>query len=73
LVFHSSTVKNNQLGKGIFVHHRIISAFGRVDFVSDSVSYRVLRGRWRKITVLNVHTPSEGKKWWFRKQCLWGM
>ena len=43
-----------------FVHQRIASAVKRVEFVSDRVSYIVLRGRWCNI-VLNVHAPSEEK------------
>jgi len=42
-----------------FLHHRIVSAVKRVDFVSDRVSYIVLRGCWCNIIVLNVHAPSE--------------
>jgi hypothetical protein len=30
-----------------------------VEFVSDRISYIVLRGRWCNIIVLNVHAPSE--------------
>ena len=33
----------------------------RVEFVSDRMSYIVLRGRWCNIIVLNVHAPSEVK------------
>ena len=42
-----------------FINHRIVSAFKRVEFVSDKMPYRVLRGRWCTIIVLNVHAPSE--------------
>ena len=31
------------------------------EFVSDRLSYIVLRGRWCNIIVLNVHAPSEEK------------
>jgi len=48
-------------GNRIFVRHRIASAVKRVEFVSDLVSYIVLRGRWCNIIVLNVHAPSEEK------------
>jgi hypothetical protein len=41
------------------VHKRIVSAVRRVDFVSDSVSYIVLRGRWSNIIFTNVHAPCE--------------
>jgi hypothetical protein len=44
-----------------FVHQRIISAIKTVEFVSDRMSYMVLRGRWCNIIVLNVHAPTEEK------------
>ena len=53
--------KRNELGTEFFVHHRIVSTVKRVEFVNDRMSYRVLRGRWCNITVLNVHAPSEEK------------
>jgi hypothetical protein len=43
------------------VHKRIISAVGRVEFVSDRISYIILRGRWCHIIVLDVHAPTENK------------
>jgi hypothetical protein len=44
-----------------FVHHRIVSAVNRVEFVSDRVTYVVLSGCWLNIIVLTVHAPSEKK------------
>jgi hypothetical protein len=41
------------------VHKRIISAVKRVEFVSDRMSYIMLRGRWCQVIVLNVHAPTE--------------
>jgi hypothetical protein len=32
-----------------------------VKFVSDRMSYIILRGRWCNIIVLNVHAPCEDK------------
>jgi hypothetical protein len=43
------------------VHKRIISAVKRVEFVSDRMSYIILRGRWCHIIVLNDHAPREDK------------
>jgi len=48
------------LGTGFFVQHNIVSAIKRAEFVSNTVSYIVLRGHWCNI-VLKVHAPSEEK------------
>jgi hypothetical protein len=32
-----------------------------VEFISDRMSYNILRGRWCSIIVLNVHAPCEDK------------
>jgi hypothetical protein len=44
------------------VHKRIISAVKRVEFVSDRMSYIMLRGRWCHIIGVNVHAPTEDKE-----------
>jgi hypothetical protein len=40
---------------------RIISAVKRGLFISDRMSYIILRGHWFHIIVLNVHAPTEDK------------
>jgi hypothetical protein len=40
---------------------RIVSAVKRIEFVSDRMSYIILRGSWCHIIVLNVHAPTEDK------------
>jgi hypothetical protein len=63
IYFYEEASENRELGTGIYVHQRIISAVKRVKFLSDGISYiiLVLRGHWCDITVLNVHTPTEDK------------
>jgi hypothetical protein len=38
-----------------------LSAVKRVEFVSDRMSYIILRGHWCNIIILNVHAPTEDK------------
>jgi exonuclease III len=53
--------ENHELGTGFYVHKKIISAVKGVEFVSDRMSYIILRGRWCNIIVLNVHATTEDK------------
>ena len=49
------------MGTGFFIHHRRVSEVKRVGFISDRLSYIVVRGRWCNNIVLNVHALSGEK------------
>jgi exonuclease III len=57
--FYGQGNGDHRLGTGFFVHKRILSAVRRVEFISDRMSYIILRGRWCDIIVLNVHATCE--------------
>jgi exonuclease III len=59
--FYGKGNENYELGTRFFVHKGIISAGKIVEFISDRMSYVILRGRWWDIIVLNIHAPTEDK------------
>jgi hypothetical protein len=59
--FYGKGNENHELGRGFFVHKRIVSAIKRVESVSDRMSYIIVRGRLFYVIVLNVPVPIEHK------------
>jgi hypothetical protein len=59
--FYRKGNENHVLGTGFLVHKRIISAVMGVKFISDRMSYIILRCRWCHIIGLNVHAQTEDK------------
>ena len=47
---------------GFFIHKRIQPAVKKVEFISDMLSYLILRGRWCDIIIINVLPPTEYKE-----------
>jgi hypothetical protein len=60
-IFYGQGNGDHHQGTGLFVYKRTVSAARRVEFISDRMSYIILRGRRCNIIVLNVHAPCEDK------------
>jgi hypothetical protein len=50
---------DRHLGMGFSIHQGIRSEVKRVKFISDRMSYIILKGHWYYIIVLNVHALTE--------------
>jgi hypothetical protein len=59
--FYGNRNENYELGTRFFVHKKFKPAVKRLEFVSDRMSYILLRSHWFHIIVLNVHVPTEDK------------
>jgi hypothetical protein len=59
--FYGKVNKNHELGTDILINKRIISAVKWVLFLSDRMSYIILRVSLCDTIVLNVHAPTEHK------------
>jgi len=57
----NQTKQKSTIWNRVFVHNTTVTAVKGLGFVSDRISYIVLRGFWCDILVLNVHAPSEEK------------
>jgi hypothetical protein len=58
-LFYGNMNENHEFGTGFFGHKGIVLAVKRVEFLTDRMSYIILRGRWCDINVLKVHAPIE--------------
>jgi hypothetical protein len=54
--------ENHELGTGFFVHKRIMTAVQGVKFVSDRMSYIILRGRWSTTRKKHQHAGGENEE-----------
>jgi hypothetical protein len=58
-LFYGKENENYELGTALCVYRKIISAVKSIEFVSDRMSYVILRDRWCDIIVLNVNASTD--------------
>jgi hypothetical protein len=61
ILLYGNGYANLHLCTSLLIHHGIRTAVKRVKFISDRMSYIILRGEWCDVIVLNVHPPSQDK------------
>jgi hypothetical protein len=61
IFFYGKEAKIMNWNRIFFLHHRIVSAVKKVGFVSDRISYIVLKGRWYNIILVNLHAQAKRK------------
>ena len=60
--FCRKETKISSLEQDFFVHHRTVSTARRVEYVSDRMSYIILRRRRCNIIFVNKHEPSDNQR-----------
>jgi hypothetical protein len=69
--FYRNGRANNHLERGLFVQKEIRSAVKSVEFINDRMSYIIVRVHWCDDIVLNVHAPTEDKRYIHLNLSLW--
>jgi hypothetical protein len=59
--FYGKGNENHELGTGVLIHKRIITATKRVESVSDRMLHIIQRVHWFHTIVLHGHAPTEDK------------
>jgi hypothetical protein len=53
--------ENHELGTGFLFRKKIVSTVKKFEFVSDRMSYIILRGHLCHLIIQNIHAPTEDK------------
>jgi len=61
LFFYGKTNDNHQLGTGNFVHHRLETAFKKVEIVVDRIPYTIMRRNWCNVIFFHLNGTSDEK------------
>lgn len=61
-VFFNSTGANRMLGVGFMVHKKLKNMIVNFEAINERLCAIRMRGKYRKITIVNVHAPTEDKE-----------
>jgi diketogulonate reductase-like aldo/keto reductase len=62
MIYSGSQERTGQLGTGFIITRKMKESMLEYETINDRICRSRMKGRYRNITILSVHAPTEGKE-----------